>query len=211
MKIVCFGDSNTFGCIPGGGARYGRKSRWPGRLQDLLGKEHQVIEEGCNGRTTVFEDRFFPGRCGLDDIGMVTELHSPLDLLIIMLGTNDCKTQFRVSEKVIAEGMESLLKKAKENADKPFKTLIIAPAPMDEAVKYGNFADGFDDRSIQVSKALAGEYQKLAGKYGCGFLDASKVIKVSAVDGLHLDEWAHEALAEAVFAYLEEKEGLCEN
>lgn len=202
MKIVCFGDSNTFGCVPGGGARYDRRTRWTGRLQNLLGKEHQVVEEGLNGRTTVFDDQFVPGRRGLDDIGMVAELHSPFDLLIIMLGTNDCKDQFRVPEKVIAEGMESLLKKARESAEGSFQILLIAPAPLSEAVRSGNFSDGFDETSIQVSRALAGEYKALAEKHGCGFLDASKVIKVSVVDGVHLDAWAHEALAEAIFAYL---------
>lgn len=197
MKILCFGDSNTYGYIPGGG-RYDRRTRWPGRLKGLLGKQHQVIEEGLNGRTTVYQEPMNPERCGADAIGAAVELHSPLDLLIIMLGTNDCKAEFHADSRRIAENLETVLKKAEACTKRPFRALIIAPAPLSEKAACRDFGDAFDETSIEVSKGLAKEYAKLAAKYGYDFLDAAKVASVSRADGVHLDENAHEALALAV-------------
>lgn len=198
MKILCFGDSNTFGYIPGGAGRYKKRTRWPGYLQTLLGKEHQVIEEGVCGRTTAFEDEMFPGRCGLDDIGANMEIYDPVDFLIVMLGTNDCKTQFRLSAAEVAGGLERVMEQAKEASQTSFRTLLIAPVPLKECVAAGDFGFEFDGISVQTSKALAAEFEKLAGKHGCLFLNASKVTEASDTDGVHLEEEGHRALAEAV-------------
>lgn len=198
MNILCFGDSNTYGYIPGGAGRFDRSTRWTGRLQKILGKEYRIIEEGLNGRTTVFEDVTCPGRCGLDVIGTVVELYSPVDLLIIMLGTNDCKVQFGVSPEQIAEGIEKILDKAEEGLPKDFKILLIAPVPMKEEAAFPDGLSDFDKNSVVMSYDLAEEYKKLAQKHGCSFLDASQVTEVSKIDGVHLDSAGHEALAEAV-------------
>lgn len=198
MNILCFGDSNTYGYIPGGAGRFDRRTRWTGRLQKILGKEYRIIEEGLNGRTTVFEDVTCPGRCGLDVIGTAVELYSPVDLLIIMLGTNDCKVQFGVSPDQIAEGIEKILDKAEESLPKDFKILLIAPVPMKEEAAFPDGLSDFDKNSVVMSYDLAEEYKKLAQKHGCSFLDASKVTEVSKIDGVHLDSAGHEALAEAV-------------
>lgn len=206
MKILCFGDSNTFGHVPGGN-RYKKRVRWPGRLQKLLGEAHQVIEEGVCGRTNAFEDKFLPGRCGLYDIGTDMELYAPVDLLIVMLGTNDCKTQFHASPAEIADGLENVLKKAGTSAENPFRTLIIAPAALKELVSEGDFGAEFDSASVETSKALAGEFKKLSQKYDAFFLDASEVTEVSDVDGVHLDEEGHRALAEAVYDLIREMPG----
>lgn len=197
MKILCFGDSNTFGYIPGGAGRYNKRTRWPGLLKKALGESCQVIEEGVCGRTTAFEDKTCPGRCGLDDIRMDMELYHPVDMLIIMLGTNDCKTQFGASAAEIAEGLEQVLDRARASAAEPFRTLVIAPACLKEAVANGDFGSEFDLNSVETSKELAAEFEKTAGKYDCLFLDASKVTKVSDVDGVHLNEEGHRALAYA--------------
>ena len=109
IKILCFGDSNTFGYIPGRGGRYDRHTRWPGRLQELLGSAYQVIEEGLCGRTTAFDDVTEPGRSGLDRIRDAVEKNEPLELLIIMLGCNDCKAQFQASAEDITKVLERLL------------------------------------------------------------------------------------------------------
>lgn len=197
MKILCFGDSNTFGYIPGGAGRYNKRTRWPGLLKKALGEGFQVIEEGVCGRTTAFPDKTCPGRCGLDDIRMDMELYHPVDLLIIMLGTNDCKTQFQVSAEKIAEGLEQVLRRAKESAAEPFRTLVIAPACLKPVVVSGDFGLEFGMDSVETSKELAAEFEKIAKKHGCLFLDASKVTEVSDADGVHLDEEGHKALAEA--------------
>lgn len=199
-RILCYGDSNTFGFIPGRGGRYDRHTRWPGMLQDLLGGSCQVIEEGLCGRTTVFEDVTEQGRCGLDRIESVVKQNLPLDLLIFMLGSNDCKVQFGASAEMIAEGMERVLEKAKSHvgAKNKVQALLIAPAAMTERVVQSGFGLEFDQCSVEVSKELAEEYRAVARRQSCSFLDGSLVTRVSETDGLHLDEEGHRKLAEAV-------------
>ena len=107
INILCFGDSNTFGTNPKGG-RHSWNTRWPGRLQVLLGPEYYVIEEGMGGRTTVWDDPLEPGRCGIQALPMALQSHKPLDLVILFLGTNDCKAHFHASPRVITKGMENL-------------------------------------------------------------------------------------------------------
>ncbi len=198
FRILCFGDSNTFGYIPGRGGRDDRHTRWPGRLQELLGSEYQVREEGLCGRTTAFEDVTEPGRNGLDRIREAVERSLPLDLLIIMLGSNDCKAQFGASAAEIAEGLRQVMEKAKEGGAADFRVLLVAPAVMTERIMHSGFGAEFDQRSIEVSKELAGVYGSLAKKCGCDFLDGTKVTQVSGIDGLHLDAEGHGRLAEAV-------------
>lgn len=206
IRVLCYGDSNTYGHIPAEGGRYDRHTRWPGRLQELLGESWHVIEEGLNGRTTAFEDEFVPGRCGLDVIGEVVQGHDPFDILIIMLGSNDCKRRFRASAEMITDGLEQVLEKARDCAPGSFSILVVAPASMTMRVTSADFGSEFDETSVNISKELAGRYEELAQKLHCDFLDASRVTQVSTTDGLHLDADGHKALAKAVCEYLLTKE-----
>ena len=203
IKILCFGDSNTFGYIPGRGGRYDRHTRWTGRMQEILGSGYQVIEEGLCGRTTIFEDVTEPGKRGLDRIRDAVEQSLPLDVLIIMLGSNDCKAQFGASAEEIAEGLRQVVEKAHGGKADSFLILLVAPAAMTERVMHSGFGAEFDQRSIEVSKELAGAYEALAKKCGCDFLDGTKATHVSEIDGLHLDAQGHGRLAEAIVKYLQ--------
>lgn len=197
-KIVCYGDSNTFGYIPGKGGRYDCRTRWPGKLQDLLGASYEVIEEGLCGRTTAFKDMTCSGRCGLDTVGEAVRVHQPVDLFVVMLGSNDCKAQFHASAVQIKSALEKIVKEAASHAAKSFQTLLIAPAPITENVLKSGFGTEFDETSLKVSRELAAEYKKLAEALGCGFLDASEAVCASVTDGLHLDKNGHLMLACAV-------------
>ena len=188
IRILCYGDSNTFGYIPGRGGRYNCHTRWPGRLQELLGSEYQVMEEGLCGRTTAFEDVTEPGRNGLDRIRDAVERSLPLDVLVIMLGSNDCKAQFGASAQEIAGGLEQVAAQARGGEASGFRVLLVAPAAMTDRVMHSGFGSEFDQRSIKVSKELAEAYEALARKCGCDFLDGSKVTQVSEIDGLHLED-----------------------
>ena len=203
IRILCYGDSNTFGYIPGRGGRYNCHTRWPGRLQELLGSEYQVMEEGLCGRTTAFEDVTEPGRNGLDRIRDAVERSLPLDVLVIMLGSNDCKAQFGASAQEIAGGLEQVAAQARGGEASGFRVLLVAPAAMTDRVMHSGFGSEFDQRSIKVSKELAEAYEALARKCGCDFLDGSKVTQVSEIDGLHLDAEGHGRLAEAVVKFLQ--------
>ncbi len=106
-KILCFGDSNTWGYNGRSGEQYPENIRWTGLLRKRMsGMGVEIIEQGLCGRTTVFEDLGWSGRRGMDVFPDVLKEASPVDILILMLGTNDCKTEFHADPEMIGEGME---------------------------------------------------------------------------------------------------------
>ena len=107
--ILCYGDSNTYGYNPANGMRYPKNVRWPGCLGILLGNEYEVIEEGCNGRTTVFDDPIEGWKNGLDYLRPCLNTHKPIDLVIMMLGSNDLKEVFGAEAKDSAAGAATLV------------------------------------------------------------------------------------------------------
>lgn len=125
-RILCFGDSNTYGYIPGGTGRYSEDIRWTGRLQKRLSSEAIIIEEGLCGRTTVFQDELRIGRRGVELLPVLLESHAPLDLVTVMLGTNDCKTVYGASAEVIGKGIEKIIGQIKSISPQA-KILLISP------------------------------------------------------------------------------------
>ena len=168
-------------------------------LQKKLGADHRVIEEGLCGRTTVFQDDLREGRRGLDLIGVTMEMHNPIDLLIVMLGTNDCKTRYNASAGTIAKGLAQVIQKARKNASQPFDLLVISPIHLGEGVGDPGFDPEFDEKSVEVSKKLAEEYHKVALLHHAAFLDASAFASPSTTDREHLDAAGHAALANAIY------------
>lgn len=201
-EILCFGDSNTYGLIPKEGGRYDRNTRWTGILEKhLYEKEYRIIEEGLCGRTTIFEDELREGRRGADLLPTLLESHAPLDRIILMLGTNDCKTYYNASPELIGLGIEKLLQQIK-SADEKIKVLLISPIALGEEVWKPEYDPEFNENSVRVSKKLKAVYRKLAEKYGCDFLAASDVAEPSSVDMEHLNQEGHRKLAEAVLEVL---------
>ena len=200
-QILCFGDSNTYGLIPGTtNQRYGWGTRWTSILDDKVRtKGYRVIEEGLCGRTTVFQDDLREGRRGLDLIGVTMEMHTPIDLLIVMLGTNDCKTRYNASAGTIAKGLAQVIQKARKNASQPFDLLVISPIHLGEGVGDPGFDPEFNEKSVEVSKKLAEEYHKVALLHHAAFLDASAFASPSTTDREHLDAAGHAALANAIY------------
>lgn len=199
MNILCFGDSNTYGYKPDGTGRFDTDTRWTCLLQKKLGADHRVIEEGLCGRTTVFQDDLREGRRGLDLIGVTLEMHNPIDLLIVMLGTNDCKTRYNASVGTIAKGLAQVIQKARKNVSQPFGLLVISPIHLGEGVGDPSFDPEFDEKSVEVSKKLAEEYHNVALLHHASFLDASAFASPSTTDCEHLDAAGHAALANAIY------------
>ena len=206
QHILCFGDSNTYGYKPDGTGRFLEGVRWTSLLQQKLGADFTVYEEGLCGRTTIFQDALREGRRGLDLIGTAVETHSPLDLVIIMLGTNDCKTCYGASAEVIAKGLEKVIDKAREKAATPFDLLVISPIHLGKGVGEEGFDTEFNEASEAVSKKLAKEYRKVAMQNGAYFLDASTIAKPSVTDREPLDEIGHKALSQAVYQIVKQWE-----
>lgn len=195
--ILCFGDSNTYGYIPGSGKRYNIQTRWPRLLANLLGGEYDVVEEGLSGRTTAFRDLIEPGRCGLDTILPCVMSHEPLDVIVLMLGTNDTKSRFHVTAQEIGYGMEELIMKIggyyhyREGMP---QILLVSPVPL------GDMSDAveFNEASRQKSLLLADIYRQIADTFHCRFLDAGAVTEELGCDGIHLTPRGHAALAQAM-------------
>lgn len=199
--ILTFGDSNTHGTPPMTDrvlrARHGRDIRWPQVMARELGWD--LVEEGLPGRTTQFDDPVMDGLMnGFPALRQALQSHGPLDVLTLMLGTNDVKTRFGATPAQVMAGMAALLDLATglEMQDRHggFRVLLICPPPVLET---GVLAMDFWGATAK-SRALPPLYAALAASRGVGFLDAGEVISVSPVDGVHFDAAAHLALGAAV-------------
>lgn len=206
--ILCIGDSNTHGlCTDPSenadhGSRYNEEERWTCLLQKALGEEYLVIEEGQSGRTCVYEDPAMDSVNLLPVLHALLSSHEPLDLLILMLGTNDAKKKFGTDAKKITKGMQILVEEAKSvpcwGADGP-KILIVAPVPIEEGVIYPDF----NEKSVETTKTLAREYAFLAVAERADFLDAGGC-ELTSVDHVHLTKRGHRQLAERMEAAVRE-------
>jgi lysophospholipase L1-like esterase len=199
--VLAFGDSNTWGYDPATSARFDHDARWTGVMSRRLGPGHRVIEEGLNGRTTVFEDPIEPDRRGADYLRPCLLSHAPLDLVIIALGCNDMKARFGASVGDIAAGAERLiaitLAEPVGPIGAPPAILLVAPPPL---AKLATFAEMFEG-APEKSRQLAARYREVAERRGVGFVDAGQFIHASDLDGIHFEADQHEilglALAEA--------------
>lgn len=199
--VICFGDSNTHGYDSETMGRFTEEERWTCLLAQMLGEEYAIREEGLSGRTTVFEDPLFEGLSGLAYLYPCMMTHEPLDLLIVMLGTNDVKERFAATPENIAKGMERLINKALHSPEawrKQPAVLLIAPPPIDDGYEK-TYVQGEMGRScVEKSKALAGLYKETAERLGCYFLDANSIegMEMAPYDHMHLSRKSHRLLAE---------------
>jgi lysophospholipase L1-like esterase len=199
--LLLFGDSNTHGTMPmpdlNGAGRFARDERWPGRLARLL-PDWEVIAEGHPGRTTVHDDPVEGAhRNGLTVLPAILESHKPVDVVLLMLGTNDLKERFSVNAGDIGLSLERLVRVIRASECGPGGgapgVLLVAPPPI---VEVGCLAGMFSGGAAK-SQALAAEVRAAAGRVGVPFVDAGAVVKVSPVDGIHYGAEANPALAEA--------------
>ena len=196
--ILCFGDSNTWGWNPATQARYGRGERWPGVLRRELGAGYEVIEEGQNGRTTVWDDPIEGHRNGREYLIPCLASHAPLDLVIIMLGTNDLKIRFSLTAYDIASGAGVLVDIAQRSDagldGAPPKVLLIAPPPLGRLTEFAEMFTG----AVAKSRRFSEQFRRVADEAKCALLDASQVAVSSDLDGLHLEAEQHRKLGEAI-------------
>lgn len=198
--ILCYGDSNTYGYVPETGMRYPRDIRYPGRLQMLLGEEYTVIEEGCNGRTTIHDDPIDGWKNGLDYLRPCLNSHKPVDIVIMMLGSNDLKAAFHMTAKDIAEGVGVLVKVIKDfTAEKQGfvpKIILVSPPEIGTDIKSSPFYGAFYEEAIEESRKFPEHYRAVAEELGCIYFNAAEHIYPSETDSLHLTPEGHRILAE---------------
>lgn len=196
--ILCYGDSNTHGTMPleqlGKFARHAPGDRWPDVMAKALGPDHTVLSEGLPGRTTVHDDPVEGGmRNGLTVLPAILQSHTPIDLMILMLGTNDLKHRFSVTAFEIARSLERLVQVTRTE-DVVRDILLVSPAPVQEA---GILRDVFAGAEARQQR-LADHIAAAATRQGIGFFDAGSVVQVSPQDGVHWAPGAHHALGAAL-------------
>lgn len=201
-SVLCFGDSNTHGQVPGKGPldRYGPDVRWPGVLRSELGASWHVIEEGLSGRTTVRDDPIEGAhKNGRTYLRPCLQSHASLDLVILMLGTNDLKVRFNQPPSEVAMGIGCLVHDIKELTPGPGgsvpEIMIVSPPPMLDDLK--EWESVFSGGQVK-SRRLALEFEIIADSLEVHFFDAGSVVTCSPADGFHLDAEAHRALGMAL-------------
>ena len=202
-NVMCYGDSNTWGYIPGSGLRYAPDERWTGICQAQLGPEYRIIEEGLSGRTTVLDCPWTCCRNGADGFGYAILSQMPLDLVVIFLGTNDLVMDI---PRHVALGADELVRRALNadviyNTDHPVfpngpKVLLVSPVPFNPIVESrpdfpacGHYED---------SCGLAARYKAIAENRKVEFFDAAPYATPSEVDGVHLTKEGHRAIGVAL-------------
>ena len=189
-KVLCFGDSNTYGFIPESGKRYDKSMRWTGVLQTLC-PEVEIIEAGCNNRTA-----FCDNPAGLMQTGykiLQQLLSNDIDTVILFIGTNDLQFAYNPTKDAIHAGITNLVKIAKGK-----RIILAAPPVLTNNIFNGYFACLFDQTSIDKSYLLGEIYEAIAREQNCEFIDFAKIAKVSQKDGLHLEPEEHKKLANEI-------------
>jgi lysophospholipase L1-like esterase len=199
--ILCYGDSLTWGYDAATLARHAYEDRWPSVLQAELGTSVRVIAEGLNGRTTAFDDHLFDAdRNGARVLPTLLATHTPLDLVVIMLGANDMKPFICGDAFGSKQGMERLIDIVRfhpyKHQIKAPQVLIVAPPPLCDTGD-ADFAQMFTG-GVEQSKRLGGLYSQVAQLYQCGFLDAGTVASTTPLDGVHLDAENTRAVGKAL-------------
>lgn len=206
--ILCYGDSNTWGYKPDGTGRYPKHLRWTSILQKELGDDYDIISEGLNGRTTVWNDPVRGEyRNGKKYLLPCLHTHKPLDLVILFLGSNDLKPRFSVSSHDIAQSVEMLVNIIKKSETGPNMTspeiLVIIPPPIlipKQAREFDHLVPEFE-KAVEKSKNFSRDFTEVLS-HQCPLIDSSKLIKTSEIDGMHLDPDQHAILGKAVANYI---------
>jgi lysophospholipase L1-like esterase len=198
-QVLVYGDSLTWGIVPGTRRRLEFSERWPGILEaELLrrGMAVRVIEDCLNGRRTVWDDPFKPGRNGLAGLEQRIEVNSPLALVILMLGTNDFQSMHQNNASHSAQGIAALvraIRRAPLEPDMPVPTILIV-APPRAGTPAGAAVEKFAG-AREKAEGLSAAFASIAAEMSCAFFDAGSLIKASATDGVHLDADQHQILA----------------
>ncbi len=197
--ILCYGDSNTWGAPPGlpdqDLPRYPREKRWPGVMAEQLGNDYDVVENGLSGRTTCYADPVQGAWLnGLDHLPVSLLTHMPLDLVILMLGTNDLKSRFNADARTIANNVGTLVETTRVHCGEALPILVVCPPQARDVTLPRSPFSGAEARS----EALPREFARMAQEKEVAWLDAGEFIVSSDVDGIHLEANAHRLLGEVI-------------
>lgn len=200
--VLCYGDSNTWGYMPETDGRFPWEVRWPGILQRRLGESYRVIENGICGRTTQFDsfrEKFVNGYTGAEECVL---MNTPLDMVIVMLGTNDCKDFYGAEPEEIGQGLENVGKLfSQSGAD----VCILSPPPL-KGIDRSPFRNEFGNEAEEKSRKLSGIFREVSERNHWEFMDTAFIIETGTFDGIHMTKEAHRKLGYEAVAWIKKKE-----
>lgn len=196
-KVLCFGDSNTYGFIPENGNRYSKDFRWTGILQKFLGKDFMITEAGCNNRTA-----FQNNPSGKEFTGykiLPKYLNDTYDIVILFIGINDVQKIYNTNYDNFKTGISNLIEQTYTLCPK-CKIILLSPLKLtNKILSHSFFSKLFDDKSIEKSQYLPEIYKQISEEYSCELIDLNNIVETSSVDGLHLSQEAHYIIAEQIY------------
>jgi lysophospholipase L1-like esterase len=206
LQILVYSDSLSWGIVPSTRKRQPFEARWPGVMEIALNEQRhsvRVIEDCLNGRRTVWDDPFKPGRNGLIGLAQRIEINSPLGLVMLMLGTNDFQSMHPHSAFHAAQGIAALVGAIRQAPIEPGMPVppILVIAPPRILVPRGPIAAKFTG-AAEKSAGLSEAYRTTAAELGCHYFDAGAVTEASTVDGIHLDADQHRSLGMALARFV---------
>lgn len=196
-KIICYGDSNTFGFNPKNGNRYDENTRWTGVLSHILSNEYEVKEEGCNNRTGFFENSDGVFQSGQIYLPQCLEKNKNFDIFIFALGTNDLQKFYTIDEKVVKEGLKNLISYINK-INSGIRIILITPVLLNETALSGTFSYQFDKKSIELSFWIQDIYKNFAVENEIEMLNLNEFVVPSTIDGLHFEPKEHTIIAKVI-------------
>lgn len=194
-RILCFGDSNTYGYNPHNGSRYDKNTRWTGVLQKLAGENYEIVEAGGNNRTA-FSDN--PDGIQFTGYKLLPEyLKENYETIILAIGINDLQIFYNPTIEEFENGIRAFVSGIVEKTPDS-DIIILSPSHITENILKSNFRFLFDEISIEKSKKITPIYEKIAKEYNCKLLDLNKLVNTSKIDGLHYEAEEHKKIAESV-------------
>ncbi len=195
-KILCFGDSNTYGYIPATGKRYPKSERWSGILAELL-YDFEVIEEGMNNRKGFFAAPEGIEFCGVKFLPVCLQKHKDIDICILALGTNDSQFFFNLNRENTEKGLQYLIDCILQ-ANPSSKIIIIPPVKITENILKTHFSMMFNKASIEKICEVFPIFKEIADKNHCLYLDLNEFVSPSEIDGLHYEKEPHKIIAQTL-------------
>jgi lysophospholipase L1-like esterase len=200
-KILCYGDSNTYGFVPETCGRYEKTERWTGIISNELAPEYEVLEQGLNNRMGFFKSPESLKHCGGEYLSIYLQNHKDIDICILALGTNDAQFFYNLNEEITHKGLLHLINSVRE-ANKNTKIILIPPVTIKENILNGIFSMQFDENSIETIKKIFPIYEKTAKENACYYLDFNEFVAPSEKDGLHYSKDSHKIIAQHIIEFI---------
>lgn len=200
-KIICYGDSNTYGFNPRLGLRFDGKTRWTGILKERFVNDFDLIEEGLNNRKGFADNADGLKYNALKHLPFVLEKYDDVKILVLAVGVNDLQVFYDVTQEETKQALESMISMAQA---KNINVILVPPVILKEAILKSLFVSHFNQAGIKKSKEIQPLYQKVAQKMKCHFFDFNSFAEASDIDGLHYDAQAHKKIAENLYSFIME-------